>query len=195
MDENNNQPQNLGANPNIGNPPVQPADANIQPQVVSPEVTGPQIEQQGTVIQSNNTYMKEKPPVAAQILYALGFIGLIFGLLGSIAIFLGSSDTTSYGALFGISSLNNQITAILFGIIVIAGFTLINFIRGGKKWALITYTAISTIGFLATLIGYQTMSDFERARINASPISSFAPFAIIALLLVVLWSKNRAYFK
>ena len=110
--------------------------------------------------QATGKVKKPEPPVAAQILYALGFLGLIAGIFVVVMMFIGSSTSafSDVAGIFGLSSLNIKMAAIIFGLIVIGLFTLIDFIRAKKKWALISYSTVVALGFVATLFDYLTRS-------------------------------------
>jgi membrane-bound ClpP family serine protease len=122
------------------------------------------------------TSTKQKPPVAAQILYALGFIGLIFGLLFTVLLLIGSSSIKL--GLFGVGI---KVVAIIYSAIIIFGFYLINQIHNGKKWALITYTVILVLSILNTVKA-------ETSR--RSLIFDLIP----AALIFILWTKNKDFF-
>lgn len=173
-------------------PSFSPQSNTQNNQPVVNQVTGPQINSP-EILQPQAT-TKTKPPIAAQILYALGFLGLIGGLLISLIAFASSNETSSI-VLFGLSSLDVKLAAIIFAVIVIGSFAIINFIRGGKKWALISYTTLVVIGIVSSLINYLTMSEFEKRFSNSNPIADLIGFTLIITILVVLWTKNREYFK
>lgn len=139
---------------------------------------------------------KQKPPVAAQILYALGFLGLIFGLFIALIMVIGSS-TSSFSditTMFGLSSLNTKMAALVFALVVVGLFAMINSIRAGKLWALIAYTTVITLGFASTIIDWLTRSEIEKLLHRGNPIGDFLVYIIVGPLLVSLWTKNRRYF-
>ena len=139
---------------------------------------------------------KPNPPIAAQILYALGFIGLILGLFQVVLAFANSTSSSAEPIIsaFGISSLDVQIAAVFNGLLIIGGFTLINFIRAGKKWALISFTTIAALTLVSIVFDFLTRTEFERLFGNNNLASDLLGFFILAPLLVVLWTKNRNYF-
>lgn len=139
---------------------------------------------------------KSKPPIAAQILYALGFLGLIGGLLIAVLIFLSAGSSDSSGALdfIGLSSLSVQVAAIVLAAFVIGMFTLINFIRAKKKWALISYSVIIGVTFIATILEWLTRSEAEKLFSDDNPLQDFLVYIVVVPLLIILWTKNRKDF-
>lgn len=124
------------------------------------------------------TNEKPKVPIAAQILYALAFIGLIFGLLGAVLLFFATSQL---GGPLG--DLGRGI-GILIAAIVIGGFYLVHEIRHGKQWALITYSVLLGLGILGTV----TTINEPSSRSNVLGL------IIVTPLILTLWLKNRNYF-
>lgn len=155
---------------------AQPAPIAQQPvqqpiQTMQPQTTTPQQMSAG------------KPPVAAQILYALGICGLIIGLLACISIFMASSQSNLAvsAKLFGVKFTELKLLAIINAALVVGAFTLINFIRSGKLWALTTYTVLVSLNILTSL------SDISARRVLIYQI-------LVVSLLGTLWFKNRSYF-
>lgn len=122
---------------------------------------------------------KPNPPIAAQILYAFGFLGLIAGLYISIILYVGSPNTSLLGSLF-IPAISVKMVAVVLAVIVIFGFYLVNQIHNGKKWALITYSVLMVLGLLSVLRSYNTRTFVEEL--------------IPVFLIVILWTKNRDFF-
>lgn len=146
---------------------------------------------------TGSTMVKQKkpnPPIAAQILYAFGFLGLIGGLFTALQMFVGTSSSSigPIAALLGFSVISLQLTSILFGLIVIGLFVLINNIRAQKKWALIAYTTLVVIGVISTIIEFLTLTEFEKGIKN--PIADLILYAPVVLLLAILWTKNKKDF-
>lgn len=140
---------------------------------------------------------KSNPPIAAQVLYALGFVGMLLGLAYCVIIFISASQQSSRSALqlFGYSSFNIQAAVVIAALILIAGFTLLNFIRAGKKWALIAYTTVVALGLSSTLFDFVTASSLERELNGGVTMRYLIVLLFISGLLSVLWTRNRSYFK
>ena len=183
-EEQNTAPQNPNnqINPQQTNPIQQPTVTPIQnvgfqqPTQQHSVPNGQPAEASSADIQN----IKKKPPIAAQILYALAFIGLIFGLLGSVVLLISSSDSDgifgTYGVLLGVISAT----------ITILGFYLIHEIRYGKKWALIAYTTLFLIGLVGTAIDIATAGNLDSSSVLVQ--------IILTPILLILWTKNRSYF-
>jgi len=120
--------------------------------------------------------VKQKPPIAAQILYALGFIGLIFGLLFVVLIFIGTSSLK-----LGLFGAGVKVVAAVYAVLIIGMFYIINAIRGGKKWALITYSVLLALSVVNVLK-------------SSGSKNSLALDLIPVVLVLVLWTKNQDYF-
>ena len=121
---------------------------------------------------------KTKPPLAAQILYILAFIGLIFGLIGAMFAFLFSASGDGLFANLGIG------IGITILVLTIASFYLVHEIKHGKIWALTTYSVILGIAILGTLASINQTS----SRQNILGILIATP------LVLNLWLKHRNYF-
>jgi hypothetical protein len=132
----------------------------------------------------NKTENKVKPPIAVQILYAFGFLGLIITLFQSVVIYKSSGNGKLPLDLkvFGIDNLKSL--AIMLAVVSIFSFAIINFIRAGKKWALITHSVI----LLASFVVIVTSSQLQNKA------SSLAFQGLHALLIGFIWIKNLAYF-
>ncbi len=110
--------------------------------------------------------VKKSIPISVQILYALGIIGLIFGLVLSTVFFAFLGPILSVG----------------LGAISILGFVLINKIHSGKRWALTIYTVLVSLNSIQTLAA------------NPYTIQSYLVASLPITLLVVIWVKDKAYF-
>ena len=126
---------------------------------------------------------KPKPPVAVQVLYGLGFAGLIFGLYYSILIYTASRSSTLVIStkLYGVSISSLQTLAIVYAALAVGSFTLINFIRSGKKWALISYSVLLALNAATNL-----------TEVSARKILIYQ--LLVLGILVILWTKDRSYF-
>lgn len=121
----------------------------------------------------------KKPPISVQILYALGIVGLIIGILGAVLKVFSSFNG-------GVS----PVSGILLGIVVIVAFILINFIRKGVLWALITYSiifAIDTVVIITKLI--------QQGNTKHGGLANLVSIALGITLLAVIWLKDKNYFK
>ncbi len=138
---------------------------------------------------------KEKPPVAAQVLYALGLIALILGIFYSIVLFAVSTNTTNkLNAVPGLGSLGIKTAAVVLLLMVVGLFVIVNNIRSGKLWALASYTILIALGLVSNLNTFLSRSDLERALDKSNPVTSLLSYMLVGGLLLVLWTKNRKYF-
>ena len=122
--------------------------------------------------------IKKPIPISVQILYALGFIGLIVGLGLAAAIFMLSSPSP-YPLFLGLTA---QLLAIGLGLVIVFGFVLISKIHSGKRWALITYSILVALNSIQTVIA------------NPLAIRSYLVAALPVAFLAFIWIKDRAYF-
>lgn len=147
-----------------------------------------------TVIQQNSQQLpaKAKPPLAVQILFALGLCGLIIGIFTAALLLNSSSGASSSVLVF--NGMSNTLAATILASAYVFLFVLINYIRALKLWALITYTSAMSLLFTVTLYGYLTRSELEKLLDNTSFVGTFLVYIIVAPLLLVIWAKNRKQF-
>jgi hypothetical protein len=199
QDENNPQPLS-NPSPNIESPvaPIPAPAQQPQPQVfvggqasASTPIT-PMPEPTPSV----EPKKKANPPIAAQILYALGLLGLIFGLLASILMIFGPTDLAGNiaSAIGSYGSTNPKVEAAIFAVIVIILFVLVNALRARKRWGLIAYSAVVVLGFIGSLYEWFTRSAVDKLLNGNNPAGNFLPYIIILPLLLVLWTRNRKDF-
>ncbi len=137
---------------------------------------------------------KPNPPVSVQIIYALGFLGLIFGLLTAVLIFVGSSSAGNSELFFG-SGLSGafQAVAVVYAAIVIAGFYVVVKLRAGRLWALITYSVLYGLALLSVVSERLSQSELER-YLNGNNNLEVLITMLILPLVIMMWTKDRAYF-
>lgn len=157
----------------------------------------PQALQQDQQPVQPSTPTKKKIPIAARILYVLGLLGLILGLFAVVMIVYtaiqATGTTRATLALLGVGNLYAE--AAFLAVIVIGGFALIDRIKAGKKWALISYTTLFAFSYGVTLFSLLTASEFDRLLgATRDDITALVLMAPVGLLLAVLWLRNRDYF-
>ena len=167
------EPQVTPSQPSIPEPTVV-SSVTIDGAVQPPEPSQTQ--------QFSQSLGSQKKPVAAQVLYAFGFIGLILGLYSSFLIYSAGSFVSFSTKLYGVNFQNLQILAIFTAVVTIANFTLINFIRAGKRWALVAFTILYVFGLITSLL--------DKSLVGLALIMQL----LWLVLLITLWSKNRDYF-
>lgn len=128
------------------------------------------------------TNRKPKPPIAAQVFFALS---VIFAL--GVAVTALSALTSPFGRVF------YSPVMVLATTLVTAGGSLLLawYLRQGKKWALATYTIIIGLTIVFYIIKAITASAFP---IVQSLITVVIIGAVPTLLLNNLWTRHRAYF-
>ena len=173
------EPQVTPSQPSIPEPTVV-SSVTIDGAVQPPEPS--QTQQFSQSLGSQKKPDKLSPPVAAQVLYAFGFIGLILGLYSSFLIYSAGSFESVSTKLYGVNFQNLQILAIFTAVVTIANFTLINFIRAGKRWALVAFTILYVFGLITSLL--------DKSLVGLALIMQL----LWLVLLITLWSKNRDYF-
>lgn len=174
--------------PNIENNNIAQQPQNTQNTVIKQTYQQPYVaqsqENQASVAtattSSNYEKTKKSPPIAAQILYGLGFVGLILGGFGSVVLLFSSSNTGGSLGRLGV------VMGIFLAVVSIIGFYLIHEIRHGKKWALIAYTTLIVLSLISVI--------FDLILGDKSNGSFILTFVVVGPLLLILWTKNRNYF-
>ena len=129
---------------------------------------------------------KKHPPLSVQVFYALGFLLLLFGLGVSVIIFA-FSNSVSNDSIFGNLKTTANAAAIVYAVIVISVFVVINFLRAGKKWALIVLSilyGLSTIGVVMDL--------FDSTQANA--LGGVIFYLVFLPFFIIFWTKDKDYF-
>ncbi len=133
----------------------------------------------------------KKPPIAAQIIYAVNFVLLILGILTALSIwgvFNSSPSVVPVLAAFGLAgSISLWPYIILF--FVVGQFFLVDRMRAGRFWALCSYSTVIFLGALDFLFGL-TGPSFAGSRFGIEDILR----VLISILLIKLIVKNRSYF-
>lgn len=132
----------------------------------------------------------QKPPLAAQILYALTIVMFILAILMALLLV--------YGVVSNGQSLlaSDSVSAEIMFITSLIAFLLVRKIRSLNFLALKLFTGIFLISLAIELLQYFTLTEIDRLLMNATNVFLYTMivYGVVFILLVLLWTSSRNRF-